>query len=286
MTYQNLYHSEGADKKTIESGGELENNGTITNASGGLIDLESGSEIDVANGVTVKFKNEDDFTFETFAAEPATQLPGGGAATGTTGDENLLLTPKNVFRYHILGAGQTIISPTKASGGIDIGLDQADNEGCEITQGITANDKHAFVIGTSAAFYAKAKFSIADVSGTDDCAFGFRKAEAFQANIDDYDEMAALNVISGNITVETILNNAATSSTDTTDDWADGETHTLEVYVSAAGVVTFKIDGAAPTTTATFTFDTSEVVVPFLYFLNASDLAGAVVLQEWEVGYQ
>ena len=49
------------------------------------------------------------------------------------------------------------------------------------------------------------KFAIADVSDTDDCAFGFRKVEAYQANIDDYDEMAALNVISGDIKIETIL---------------------------------------------------------------------------------
>ena len=98
--------------------------------------------------------------------------------------------------------------------------------------------------------------------------------------------MAALNVISGSITIETILNDAGTDSTDTTDAWEDGETHTLEVYVSAAGAVTFKIDGNAPSTTAEFTFDDGDEVIPFFYLLNASDLAGAVLLQAWEVGLQ
>lgn len=225
------------------------------------------------------------FTSIEFEGIPVTQLIGGGAATGTGGDENAMIIDGEAFEYHILGT-QTIVSPVSHADGLNIGMDQTDNDGVEVSQGITNGSKSAFTVGTSAAFYAKCSFSIADVSGTDDCAFGFRKAEAYQAAIDNYDEMACLNVISGNITIETILNNGATSSTDTTDDWADGEEHTLEVYVSAAGVVTFKIDGAAPTTTATFTFDDAEVVIPFFYFLHASDVAGAVVLTKWEVGYQ
>ncbi len=226
--------------------------------------------------------------FEEFNTPPVAQKRNGGAAGGTTGDENILIFPENIFEYHILGAGQTITVPTYNAAGLDISLDQADDEGCEITNGINgANLRAAFTVGTDPAFYAKCKFSIADVSGTDDCAFGFRKAEAYQANIDDYDEMFCLNVIGGNITREAILNGAATDSDDTDDDWADGETHTLEVYVSADGVCTCKIDGADPSTApSAFTFDDGEVVVPFFYFLHDSDVAGAVVLKEWEVGLQ
>jgi len=142
-----------------------------------------------------------------------------------------------------------------------------------------------FTVGTHGAFYAELKFSIATVAGTDDCAFGFRKVEALQANVDDYDEMAALNVISGNITIETILNNAGTTSTDTTANWADGETHTLRIDVSSAGVVTYKIDGSAPATTAAFTFDSGEVVTPFFFQLQANGAqTGALVLQEVKWG--
>lgn len=226
-------------------------------------------------------------TIDNFKQAPiAVKKAGAGAATGTAGDENLLFTGENVFEYHILGT-QTIVSPAIAATGLDIGMDQTEDDGVEITQGITARSPGVFTVGTSPAFYAKAKFSIANVSGTDDCAFGFRKMEAYQGNVDDYDEAAFLNVIAGDIYVETILNGGATSSTDTTDDWADAETHTLEVYVSDAGVVTFMIDGAAPTATAAFTFDDAEVVIPFFYFLHAAaPVAGAVVLISWEVGYQ
>ncbi len=209
-----------------------------------------------------------------------------GLPTGTTGDENILVTANgNYFEYHILGAGQTILYPTFTLGtGMNLLFDAADDEGHELSMGIRSGDKMSFVVGVDGAFHLKVKFSIADVSGTDDCAIGFRKAEAYQANIDDYDQLAALNVISGDIKVETILNGGATTTTDTTDNWADAAAKTLGIHVSAAGIVTYTIDGAAPTATAAFTFDAGEVVVPFFFMLNAADLVGNVIITDWEVG--
>lgn len=236
------------------------------------------------DGVITRQSNK--FIQEFFDAEPVSSAKAGaGAATGTTGDENLMILNDSLWEYHILGT-QTIVSPTMGVGGLDINMDQTDNDGVECCLGINAANRGVFVVGTDDAFYAKMQFSIADVSGTDDCAFGFRKVEAYQAAIDNYDEMAALNVISGNISIETILNAGDTTTTDTTHDWADGETHTLEVRVSSAGVVTYKIDEGTPATVAAFTFDDGEVVVPFFYFLNASDVAGEVVLKYFECGLQ
>ncbi|MEE8151269.1 MAG: hypothetical protein V3T43_06095 [Nitrosomonadaceae bacterium] len=222
-------------------------------------------------------------TYETFDANPVTAGVAGGAATGATGDENVMLLPETQFEYHILGT-QTILAPVLTATGLNVSLDQTDNDGVEITQGILAIGRHAYVVGTDGKFFLRVKFKIADVSGTDDCAVGFRKAEAYQAAIDSYDEMAVLNVISGDVNIETILNNAATTTTDTTDNWADAATHTLTVRVSAAGVVTYQFDNAAPTTVAAFTFDDAEVLIPFFYFLHDSDVAGAVELIEWECG--
>lgn len=226
------------------------------------------------------------YTLETFEADPVTSKKTGGASAGATGTENIMQFDKNTFEYHILGT-QTILAPSLVAAGLNIGMDQTDDDGVEIGQGILARNKMAFTIGTDA-FFLKVTFSIADVSGTDDCAAGFRKAAAYQAALDDYTDMAALNVISGDIKVETILNDAATTVTDTTDDWADGETHTLEVYVDSDGVASYKIDGVAPTAVpeTDFTFDDGDTVVPFLYFLNASDLAGEVALKSWECGLQ
>ena len=224
------------------------------------------------------------YTYDDFSGRPLfVDDDGDGAPTGTTGDENIMLSARgNGYEYHILGT-QTIVKPAYGASGLDIGMDQTDNDGVEISQGIIATSRSAFTVGTHDAF-VRVKLNVADVSGTDDCAVGFRKAEAYQANIDDYDEMACLNLISGNLNIETILNNAATTTTDTTDNVADGVDVEMEVRVDIDGAVTYVIDGAAPTTTAAFSFDSGEVIVPFLYFLHASDVAGVVLLKEWECG--
>jgi hypothetical protein len=208
------------------------------------------------------------------------------APTGATGDENILSFPEGSLEWHVLGT-QTLLAPRMIAAGLDIGQDQTDNDGIELCGGKLAGNKLAFVVGTDPAFYAKMQFSIAVVAGTDDCAFGFHKVEDYQANIDGYDEMACLNVISGNVTIETILNGGTTGVTDTTEDWADAAIHELEVLVSAAGVVTYKFDGGTPATVAAFTFDDGEVVIPFLYFLHANGAqAGAVTLIAFECGPQ
>jgi len=226
------------------------------------------------------------YVLEEFETVPVVQVKDvGGAPTGTEGDENILMTEDNIFEYHIIGT-QAIVAPVKAATGLNVGMDQADNDGVEVCGGIAANNRMTFVVGTDA-FFFKLRFTIPNVSGADDCAMGFRKVEAYQGLIDNYDEMAALNVISGNITIETILNAGATGATDTTDNWGDAETYTLEVYVDLEGVTTFKIDGAPPTTTAAFTFDAAEVVTPFFFLTHANaDQAGAVTLVSWECGLQ
>jgi hypothetical protein len=224
-------------------------------------------------------------TYEDFKINPVTSKVGGGAAGGTTGNVNTMSLGGNVFEYHIIGT-QTITAPSLAATGLDVGMDQTQGDGVEITQGIlSGRSKAAFTVGTDA-FYAKCKFSIEDVSGLAECAFGFRTAEAYQAAIDDYNNMAVLNVQAGAIKIETIDDNAATTTTDTTNTWADGATHTLEVYVSAARAVTYKIDGAVPITTAAFFIDDGDVVIPFFHMVHGSDVGGAVVLKEWEVGLQ
>lgn len=226
------------------------------------------------------------YVFENFQNNGATSKNGGGAAGGTAGDENVLVLPTTAFEYHVLGT-QTITAPIITASGLDMGsMDQTANDGLELNHGVLSSQIPAFVVGTDAAFFLRVRFSIADVSGTDDCAVGFRKVEANQANIDDYADMAVLNVIAGNITIETIVGGAATVSTDTTDNWADAATHELLVNVSAAGVVTYQIDGQAPTVTAAYTFTDALTVMPFFYFLEDTDIAGAVPVMIWECGYQ
>lgn len=245
--------------------------------------------INLGDNVKAKFvpiTMRDKQTFEEFRAIPTiVKNDGYSTPTGATGDINVIITDQNKFEYHMKGAGQTVLAPTFSATGLDCALDNTNDEGVELTQGITSRSKSAFTVGTDPGFYFTATLKITDVSGTDDCAIGFRKAESYQANIDDYDEMAVLNVISGAIKIETILNNAATTTTDTTQTVADAGTVTLTVKVNTDRTVTYEIDGAAPTVTAAFTFDSGEVVVPFFYFLHAADVCETIFLQKWEVGY-
>jgi hypothetical protein len=185
---------------------------------------------------------------------------------------------------------QTLDNPAASTSGVDYSLDAADDEGIswvmsdEAVKGREGIDR--FTVGKQA-FSASLKFSLADVSDTDDCAFGFRKVEAHQANLDDYDEMAAWNIISGDIKTETIINAAATVTTDITsgggDDagnWADAGVHTLKVSVDKAGAVTYAIDGATPSSAVAYSFDIGEVVTPFGYHLHAAASTMGIVLQE------
>lgn len=219
--------------------------------------------------------------FVPFNMQPASVQSDGTVASGTANETNILTMGGVTLEQTVKGT-QTIIVPVLTAAGLNVGQDQTDNDGIELTAGILSRGPCAFTVGERA-FMTRMTFSIGTVAGTDDCAFGFRKAEAYQANIDDYDEMAALNVISGDIKIETILNNAATTTTDTTNNWADGETHTLEVHVAKTGAVTYLIDGAAPLATAAFSFDVGEVIVPFFFMLHANAAqAGVVALKEFE----
>lgn len=211
-------------------------------------------------------------------------LEGAGAAVGTDATANLMLQDGITFEYQNIGT-QTIVAPAWGSTGLNISRDLTNNEGTEITQGITSRAKHAYTVGTDGDVFFEVTMKITDVSGTDDLCVGWRKAEAYQALVDSYDEAAFFNIISGDIKIETILNNGTTLTVDTTDNWADAATKTLRIEVKQNGKVYFYVDGSAPTVAAAqFTFDAGEVIVPFLYMIHDSDIAETTLLTSWKVG--
>ena len=117
--------------------------------------------------------------------------------------------------------------------------------------------------------------------------FGIRKKAAFAALPQTYTDYVMLIVANGDIKAQGALKDTDESDVDTTDNWADGEVHTLEVYVSAAGAATFKIDGVAPTVnTHTLTFDDGDVVTPFFVALKDAGAGADVIHIELEVGLQ
>lgn len=268
---------------------------------GGLLGGSSGARI-AAKSLDARVLGDKAFryVYDDFRYVDAMKL-GGGAAAGATGDINKLFTG-NLFNmpyeYAIIGAGQTIIVPvlnpaTDTQGaGIDIGLDQTLNEGLEIIFGAqhagVAGGRLAFKSQTDRSFFAKATVCIEDASGAY-LLFGFKKAIAFNT-VANYTDYAIIGLTSqanpdGTVNTATRLNSGSVTTTDTGKDWADNGTHTLCVVVNGNGVASFYFDGALNQKTPAFTFDAADYLVPFLRFENETDLAGAVVLQEFEAGF-
>lgn len=236
------------------------------------------------------------YVYEDFRTPIATFDGDGDGVAGTTGP-NILVTGDNIFEYEGVGTMDSAVLIWNADTGLLLTSNMtSDNVGIEINLGNSAGadsttglrSKGAFTVGTDDAFGASLNFTLADVSGTDFCFFGFRKAEANQAaeGALTYTDYALLAVISGDIKIYTSLNNGTEGITDTTDNWADTENHTLTVLVDHIGRVTFEIDGVAPTTTTSFTFDNGDVVMPFFRIQNATDIANGTVLKVWESGFQ
>lgn len=228
--------------------------------------------------------------FSTFGVTPVTSLKGGGAAAGTDNGVNLWIMDGLILECVNIGT-HTLVAPVMGSTGLDVtrDIDAADN-GWELAPGITAGSNSAFTVGTDGPFHFKVKITMADVDGTDDFAIGFRKAEAYQDAVDDYDEMAAFNINGTGTTTkiiqtETIINGATTVTTALTNStWADGATKTLEVDVDLEGAVTYKVNGVAPAEAVAYSFDAGEVVVPFIYLLQDTAYANGTILHLWDCG--
>tara|TARA_R100001594_G_scaffold93924_2_gene128138 strand:+ start:14 stop:811 length:798 start_codon:yes stop_codon:yes gene_type:complete len=221
----------------------------------------------------------------------------GGVDTATAVhmyDDGLKLFVQNIGTQ----TAGTKNAPIGHANGMDYSYDNTNNEGIQWAladpnaKGHWAGSKKQKYRVGEAAFEASLMFGIEDVSGADECGFGFRKVEAFQAAIDDYDEMAAFNIVSGDIKTETIINGATTVTTDLTSgggdgagNWANAAYHRLTVKVSAAGAVTYSIDGgSSPTGAVAYSFDAGEIITPFFYYLNDSDVAGTIILGEFSHG--
>lgn len=230
--------------------------------------------------------------YEDFAL-PVIHLDGDGdGSPGTTG-ENIMMTGRgNCFTVTPI-ATQTIPFLTWTLGsGIDLSSgDDTDGDGWEIHNGVGAANPYSFVVGTAKPQYASVTLTISDVSEFDELAIGFRKtAEANEAAIDNYTDMAVLNIGAGandgTIDIETILNDAATTNTPTTQSVADAGTVTLTVICDSDGslygkkrAVYYEINGAEPTAVPAtlFRFDDGDRLFPFLHALQDETGGAATV---------
>jgi hypothetical protein len=213
---------------------------------------------------------------------------GGGACAGNATTVPCLATFGSGVKLAWFPAVTATLALDMDATGLDISSDVVDNDGLELVGGVLGASGRPFIVGDDPAFYFCATLFIDDVSGTDDLHIGFREAEAFTATFDNYTDLASIGLVgaSGDIQIETIINDAATVTTDTTDGWSDDETKKVCVYVSNAGAVTYTVDGTAPTVTAAYSFADGTPVIPFVHYLHATTSPDELILSLWEVGYQ
>lgn len=216
----------------------------------------------------------------TFTQSPLLQSNAntGAAPVGTNSGKNIMICQGGeIMEVYNIGT-QTIIAPRMETAGLLVSRDLTSGEGSEYNWGTRTNSKHTYTIGTSPAFFLEWRFTLADVSGCNPFGIGFRKVASNNASLANYTDFAFIGVSesdnSGTLTLKTRLNSGSVTNTNTTDTWSDGETHTLKILVSGAGVVTYEIDGAAPTTTAAFTFDDTDVVIPFFRGVHGASSPG------------
>lgn len=220
-----------------------------------------------------------------------------GVAAGADDVDCVAVLPNglHVFYTPIGTVSAAPYGPQASASGLDLGIDLTNNEGLNLVFGgalasgvpvsnpFSITCKRLATDPIPAGMFLRVKLLIEDVSGVDIVAFGFRKAEDFQAVYASYDELAAFNVISGDIKIDTTLNATPATAVDTTENWADGETHELLVVANGNGKIQFFLDGAEPAVTKAFQFDANEVIVPFAHVLQDTDLSH-VYITELEVG--
>ncbi|MDD3471519.1 MAG: hypothetical protein PHS86_01945 [Syntrophaceae bacterium] len=229
----------------------------------------------------------DKYWFDNFQLQPISAAVGGGAATGTAGDNNVLYTAFGQYEWNVIGT-QTILAPKLDAFGLNLVQDATSGDGIELCMGRTALCPIGFTIGQDNAFFMQYKTKIEDASGCDPLGIGFLKAQAFNATLASYTDFAFIGIVgtAGHIQTITNLNGGSAVTTDTTDVVSDGATFQVQINVSSTGVVTYQYNYEEPTVVAAFQFDSGDFVVPFIRFTQGTDVTTQASSNYLEVGFQ
>ena len=196
-----------------------------------------------------------------------------------------------VLSGNYVGAN-TVDQPPGHADGVEYSMTDTDNIGSQFTVGpFLAGGLEGYdiyTVGSSPAFYFKVHMQLTDVSGTDDCHVGFRlQSDAVETTGVGYSDFASLNIDAGAVKYENNLNGGtAATATATGTTLVDNEWAWLEVRVSAAGATSYYKNGTELTVNKpTFTFDTGDIITPWVYFRNATDKSDFII-DEVEFGLQ
>ena len=211
------------------------------------------------------------------------RTPGGTSTVASvlhTGNYNLEMCMQG-------GADQSdnVMPYVTTDAAYDIGSEQVLAYGMEILFGSVLNARHPrnLTAGTDDG-YSRIRISAADASGVD-IVFGYRKIEAFTGALATYTDLAGLRILGDSssaaaaMSVVTNLNDATdVTSVALTNTLADATAVELDVRVSDDGSVSWYVDQQRVAASTAFVFDDTDVLTPFLFFLNTTDLGGEVKL--------
>jgi len=221
-------------------------------------------------------------TYVEFRSNPVGMQNDGTVWSGTNTETNTFIVDGVTFEQYIIGTVSSPV-PVLTDDGLNIAMDEADDEGCEIGQGITARNPHYYTTNTDS-FYLKVKFKLETVSSSDIIAIGFRKAGAYDVDMYAYTDFSCINVDNGTVNIEHELSDGGLSSSDSGETWADGETHTLEVRIDGDGESTYYFDGAETTNDIDFDWTENDTVIPFIHHLFDATAGNEIELISYECG--
>jgi hypothetical protein len=243
----------------------------------------------------------------------ATGIPAVATTTAGADVTHEMLTHRGYWQVYNT-TDQAVLPFCVAGSGLNISCDLVDNESIELVPGGNfASSRLAFVTGTDSNFFIRAKFKITDVSGSDQFIVGFRKQEAFAVPTSllttgdgTYTDFFGIGFSEEDgVDVKTMsdLNNSgSTTVTDTGFDATDAEVIEFTIKVIGRVAKAFingvalgdpvKVDGDGTAITsqttvsvASFTFDSGDTLIPFIFLRHDDEISEAHYLQEIEVGH-
>ena len=203
------------------------------------------------------------------------------AAYSTTADAYNVITygsPPVRFTFTTNTTATGTITPAATAVGIDLtGGSPGDNDEWTATWGQIVGTGGPLIPGTTPAWEACVTLKIEDVSGTDGCWLAVTSTGAhadLSSGDPNYTSYAAIGAVSGAIYVS----DHTTGGTDTTNTWADAAQKEICILGTAASVITYTIDGVAPSATDAHTLGDGVPHVMRVQCLNAGDIANKVEL--------
>ena len=251
----------------------------IDTTSKGLVVINDGT----LGGMLGKSYYEDFTKWATTTAISVFTQAGLATASTTAGTWNMISMGDG------LKLAQTaIISSSAAStlttSGLEVYAGGTNTYGLETIGGFMGATGHPFVVGTDPAFGFCAKLSHTTVADITSAYAGFRKVTPFSATLQSEVQYAAVGH-KGATSYTTSSLTSSETETSGTDTVADATTYEFCTLVSSAGVVTFTINGAAPTVTQAVTLTTGVEVIPFVRVIQAGSNTHSY-LKSWKVFYQ